>query len=183
MDAGRNPITGANPVPLAIRSGLGMPYSVPVRAIRPSMRRAWRPISPPAFPTIRSARRTTARRSPISPAPSRRSPRSASSMSPALFPAIPASCSSCRAVRSASRSAREYRKETASYEQDPFVTNGFTNGVSIPSFDPEPFEVKEAFGEIRIPYSEGFALLPRADGQRRRPRREISGRGRNRLVV
>jgi len=45
----------------------------------------------------------------------------------------------------------EYRKEKASYEQDPFVTDGFTNGVSIPSFKPDPFKVKEAFGEIQIP--------------------------------
>jgi outer membrane receptor protein involved in Fe transport len=45
----------------------------------------------------------------------------------------------------------EYRRETAFYEQDPFVTNGFTNGVSIPSFEPDPFKVKEAFGELQIP--------------------------------
>lgn len=45
----------------------------------------------------------------------------------------------------------EYRRETAFYEQDPFVTQGFTNGVSIPTFAPDPFEVKEAFGEIQIP--------------------------------
>jgi outer membrane receptor protein involved in Fe transport len=45
----------------------------------------------------------------------------------------------------------EYRRENASYEQDPFVTNGFTNGVSIPSFEPTTFEVKEAYGELRIP--------------------------------
>jgi outer membrane receptor protein involved in Fe transport len=45
----------------------------------------------------------------------------------------------------------EYRREKAFYQQDPFVTQGFTNGVSIPSFVPDPFEVKEAFGEIQIP--------------------------------
>lgn len=45
----------------------------------------------------------------------------------------------------------EYREEKASYEQDPFVTNGFTNGVSIPSFEPDPFKVKEAYAEIQIP--------------------------------
>jgi outer membrane receptor protein involved in Fe transport len=45
----------------------------------------------------------------------------------------------------------EYRRETAFYEQDPFVTNGFTNGVSIPPFEPNAFKVKEAFGEIQIP--------------------------------
>lgn len=45
----------------------------------------------------------------------------------------------------------EYRRENASYEQDPFVTDGFTNGVSIPSFEPDTFEVKEAYGELRLP--------------------------------
>jgi len=45
----------------------------------------------------------------------------------------------------------EYRRENARYVQDQFVTDGFTNGVSIPTFAPPTFEVKEAFGEIRIP--------------------------------
>jgi outer membrane receptor protein involved in Fe transport len=45
----------------------------------------------------------------------------------------------------------EYRRETAYYEQDPFVTDGFTNGVSIPTFRPNAFEVKEAYGEIQLP--------------------------------
>ncbi|MCA0207842.1 MAG: TonB-dependent receptor [Proteobacteria bacterium] len=45
----------------------------------------------------------------------------------------------------------EYRNERAFYEQDPFVTGGYTNGVSIPSFRPKPFEVKEAYGEIQLP--------------------------------
>jgi outer membrane receptor protein involved in Fe transport len=45
----------------------------------------------------------------------------------------------------------EYRSETAFYEQDQFITDGFTNGVSIPSFEPDPFKVKEAYGELRIP--------------------------------
>ncbi len=45
----------------------------------------------------------------------------------------------------------EYREEKAFYEQDPFVTNNFTNGVSIPAFRPDPFEVKEAYGEIQVP--------------------------------
>ncbi len=45
----------------------------------------------------------------------------------------------------------EYRRETARYEQDPFVSGGFTNGVSIPTFAPTPFEVKEAYTELRLP--------------------------------
>ena len=45
----------------------------------------------------------------------------------------------------------EYRREKGFYTQDTFTTQGFTNGVSIPSVKFDPFEVKEAFGEIRIP--------------------------------
>ena len=45
----------------------------------------------------------------------------------------------------------EYRRENAFYDQDDFTTQGFTNGVSIPTFDPDTFVVKEAFGELRIP--------------------------------
>jgi outer membrane receptor protein involved in Fe transport len=45
----------------------------------------------------------------------------------------------------------EYRRENASYVQDQFVTDGFTNAVSIPTFKPDAFTVKEAFGELRIP--------------------------------
>ncbi|MEP2726760.1 TonB-dependent receptor [Roseibium sp.] len=45
----------------------------------------------------------------------------------------------------------EYRREEAFYQQDQFVTDGFTNGVSIPTFGPIEFEVKELFGEIQIP--------------------------------
>jgi outer membrane receptor protein involved in Fe transport len=45
----------------------------------------------------------------------------------------------------------EYRREQASYEQDQFVVDGFTNGVSIPSFKPKAFKVTEGFGEVRVP--------------------------------
>lgn len=45
----------------------------------------------------------------------------------------------------------EYRRETAFYEQDTFVSDGFTNAVAIPSFVPDPFKVKEAYGEIQLP--------------------------------
>ena len=45
----------------------------------------------------------------------------------------------------------EYRKEKASYEEDPFVQGGFTNAVVIPTFKPDPFDVKEAFAEVQIP--------------------------------
>jgi len=45
----------------------------------------------------------------------------------------------------------EYRRENAFYQQDQFITDGFTNGVSIPSFDPNTFVVKEAYAEMRVP--------------------------------
>lgn len=45
----------------------------------------------------------------------------------------------------------EYRREKAYYKQDQFVTDGYTNGVSIPLFDPPAFEVKEVFGELQLP--------------------------------
>jgi outer membrane receptor protein involved in Fe transport len=45
----------------------------------------------------------------------------------------------------------EYRRERASYIDDPFVESGATNSVVIGLFDPPTFDVKEAFGEIRIP--------------------------------
>lgn len=45
----------------------------------------------------------------------------------------------------------EFRQENAFYSQDQFATDGFTNAVSIPTFEPDTFEVKEAFGELRLP--------------------------------
>ena len=45
----------------------------------------------------------------------------------------------------------EYRREKASFVQDQFVVDGFTNAVSIPTFKPKPFVVKEAFAEVRVP--------------------------------
>lgn len=45
----------------------------------------------------------------------------------------------------------EYRRETNFYQQDPLVEQGYTFYNSIPTFRPPSFEVKEAFGEVRIP--------------------------------
>ncbi len=45
----------------------------------------------------------------------------------------------------------EYRRERARYQDDDFVESGATNSVIIGEFDPSTFEVKEAFGEIRVP--------------------------------
>ncbi|GHH14768.1 TonB-dependent receptor [Sphingomonas glacialis] len=46
----------------------------------------------------------------------------------------------------------EYRRETAYYRQDPLVENGYTFYNSIPVFNPTAFEVKEAYGELRLPF-------------------------------
>ncbi|WP_294063207.1 TonB-dependent receptor [Sphingomonas sp.] len=45
----------------------------------------------------------------------------------------------------------EYRRETARYQNDPFVESGATNAVIVGEFDPPAFEVKEAFAELNIP--------------------------------
>lgn len=45
----------------------------------------------------------------------------------------------------------EYRREELSYAADPIVEAGRTFYNALPTFAPDPFEVKEAFGEIRIP--------------------------------
>lgn len=53
----------------------------------------------------------------------------------------------------------EYRRETAFYKQDRFATDGFTNGVSIPDFVPPAFEVKEGYGEVRLPLLKDLPLI------------------------
>lgn len=45
----------------------------------------------------------------------------------------------------------EYRRETAFYEEDPATEAGLTFYNAIPEFNPTSFEVKEGFGEIRVP--------------------------------
>lgn len=45
----------------------------------------------------------------------------------------------------------EYRKETLFFQADPIIENGRTFYNALPSFDPDPFDVKEAFAEVRIP--------------------------------
>jgi outer membrane receptor protein involved in Fe transport len=45
----------------------------------------------------------------------------------------------------------EYRRETAGYSQDDATAAGVTFYNAIGNFDPTSFEVKEAFGEIRLP--------------------------------
>jgi len=45
----------------------------------------------------------------------------------------------------------EYRRETNFFRQDPLVEAGLTFYNSIPSFTPPAFEVKELFGELRLP--------------------------------
>ena len=45
----------------------------------------------------------------------------------------------------------EYRRETLFYKADPIVEAGRTFYNALPTFDPNAFKVKEAFGEIRVP--------------------------------
>ncbi len=45
----------------------------------------------------------------------------------------------------------EYRRETASYVQDAGTAAGVTFYNAIPQFNPPSFEVKEVYGELRIP--------------------------------
>jgi len=45
----------------------------------------------------------------------------------------------------------EYRRERAFYRADPIVETGRTFYNALPTFEPESFEVKEAFAEIQIP--------------------------------
>jgi outer membrane receptor protein involved in Fe transport len=45
----------------------------------------------------------------------------------------------------------EYRRETVNYREDDFTKAGLTFYNAIPDFNSPPFEVKEIFGEIRLP--------------------------------
>jgi outer membrane receptor protein involved in Fe transport len=45
----------------------------------------------------------------------------------------------------------EYRRETAFYDQDQFTQTGLSFYNAIPEWDSPAFEVKEVFGEIRLP--------------------------------
>jgi len=45
----------------------------------------------------------------------------------------------------------EYRRETAFFRADPFVSQGYTFYNAIEEFDPTSFEVKEVYGELRLP--------------------------------
>ena len=45
----------------------------------------------------------------------------------------------------------EYRRETNYFKEDPLIEDGMTFYNSIPEFSSKPFEVGEAFGEIRFP--------------------------------
>jgi outer membrane receptor protein involved in Fe transport len=45
----------------------------------------------------------------------------------------------------------EYRRENAYFKADDVINQGLTFLNSLQTFDPDPFEVKEAFGELNIP--------------------------------
>ena len=45
----------------------------------------------------------------------------------------------------------EYRRENAFFQADPLIQSGRTFLNALQTFDPDPFEVKEAFGELQLP--------------------------------
>jgi outer membrane receptor protein involved in Fe transport len=45
----------------------------------------------------------------------------------------------------------EYRRETNFFKEDPLVSAGYTFYNAIQEFNPPSFEVKEAYGEVRVP--------------------------------
>ncbi|WP_271300334.1 TonB-dependent receptor domain-containing protein [Sphingomonas sp. CV7422] len=53
----------------------------------------------------------------------------------------------------------EYRRETNYFQADPYVQAGYTFYNALARFDPPSFEVKEAFGELRIPLLKDLPLL------------------------
>lgn len=53
----------------------------------------------------------------------------------------------------------EYRREKLFYQADPIVEAGRTFYNALPTFEPEPFEVKEAFGELRVPLLRDLPLI------------------------
>ncbi len=53
----------------------------------------------------------------------------------------------------------EYRRETNFYTQDALVNQGYTFYNAIPTFTSPAFEVKEAFGELRIPLLKDIPLI------------------------
>ena len=129
MDAGRNPVTGQiqcrSQFDPASAADIGDAIRRPIAANSGSPRSRHRGLR-----ALQSVRRgpTTAPRPTISP--------TMHVIKASLEPARPprlrrrrfrASCSSCQAARSASRSAANIARRTASYKDDPFVADGFTN--------------------------------------------------------
>ena len=53
----------------------------------------------------------------------------------------------------------EYRRETNFFQADPFVEAGYTFYNALSAFTPPAFEVKEAFGEIRVPLLRDVFLI------------------------
>ncbi|WP_345890173.1 TonB-dependent receptor domain-containing protein [Sphingomonas beigongshangi] len=53
----------------------------------------------------------------------------------------------------------EYRRETNYYNQDPLVQEGYTFYNAIPTFTAPALQVKEAYGELRIPLLKDIPLI------------------------
>ena len=53
----------------------------------------------------------------------------------------------------------EYRRETNFFRADPYVEKGYTFYNALAAFTPPAFEVKEAFGELRLPLLKDITLI------------------------
>ena len=53
----------------------------------------------------------------------------------------------------------EYRRETNYFRADPLVSGGYTFYNALADFTPPAFEVKEAFGEVRVPLLKDIFLI------------------------
>ncbi len=53
----------------------------------------------------------------------------------------------------------EYRRETNHFTADPLVQNGYTFYNALPTFSSPAFEVKEVFGELRVPLLKDIPLI------------------------
>ncbi|MCK8457315.1 MULTISPECIES: TonB-dependent receptor domain-containing protein [Sphingomonas] len=53
----------------------------------------------------------------------------------------------------------EYRRETNQFQADPLVEAGYTFYNALAAYNPPSFEVKEAFGELRVPLLKDIFLI------------------------
>ena len=68
----------------------------------------------------------------------------------------------------------EYRRESLFFQADPFIEDGFSFYNALPTFEPDPFDVKEAFAEIQIPLLADTPFFEQLSVERRGSRRQLS---------